>query len=38
MTAMEYQKTLTACDLYCHIFSLDIPKAVSRMTRVLEAE
>ena len=38
MTVMEYQKALTAFDMHCHIFSLDILKAVSRITGVLEAE
>ena len=37
MTVREYQTALTAFDMHCHIFSLDILVVVSRMTGVLEA-
>lgn len=36
MTVRERQKALTAFDMYCHIFSLDILKVASKITRVLE--
>ncbi len=38
MTMRECQKAVTAFDMHCHIFSLDIPMVASRITRVLEAE
>jgi excisionase family DNA binding protein len=38
MTVRECQKALTAFDMHCHIFSLDILRVVSKITRVLEVE
>jgi excisionase family DNA binding protein len=38
MTVRECQRALTAFDMHCHIFSLDILRVASRITRVLEAE
>lgn len=38
MTVWECQKALTAFDMHCHIFLLDILRVVPKMTRVLEAE
>ena len=38
MTVRECQKALTAFDMHCRIFSLDILRVASRITGVLEAE
>ncbi len=38
MTVRECRKALTAFDMHCHTFSLDILRGASRITRVLEAE